>query len=201
MSSGQRVFGMRSSGRSISRILSGLIQPWAIISLGGLLPACSSSLPGTQEKRAASRSREASFIPAWPCSKWGLPGRGITTSAGGLLPHRFTLTSCEAVCFCGPVRQISPPRGLPGILLFGVRTFLDRAPARPRSPDQPEDVYLTFNRPACQFFRRFALYRLYYEGILPMMGGLHRCFRTAFGMLEDIQRAQFRTGKPRVYQP
>jgi len=27
--------------------------------------------------------------------------------------------------FCGPVRQIAPPRGFPGAALYGVRTFLD----------------------------------------------------------------------------
>jgi len=54
-----------------------------------------------------------------------LPGRRITADAGGLLHHHFTLTSCEAVCFCGPIRQVFPPRTLSDIVLCGVRTFLD----------------------------------------------------------------------------
>ena len=67
----------------------------------------------------------AGFVPAWPCSGWGLPGRRIAADAGGLLHHRFTLTPKGAVCFCGPIRHFTAPRVLPGILLSGVRTFLD----------------------------------------------------------------------------
>ncbi len=121
-----------------------------IISLGGTV-AGPLQQPTRGSRAASSRPlAAASIAPAWPCSGWGLPGRGITASAGGLLPHRFTLTSREAVCFCGPVRQIAPPRVLPGILLFGVRTFLDGThgaspPAPPRSSDQPEESYITFN--------------------------------------------------------
>ncbi len=51
----------------------------------------------------------------------------ITMNAGGLLHHLFTLTGTYvlAVCFCGPIRQVTPPRVLPDIALYGVRTFLD----------------------------------------------------------------------------
>ena len=42
------------------------------------------------------------------------------TTFSPLLPHLE-----KAVCFCGPIRQIAPPRVLPGIVLYGVRTFLD----------------------------------------------------------------------------
>ena len=66
----------------------------------------------------------------------------ITMDAGGLLHHLFTLTSTSvlAVCFCGPIRQVTPPRVLPDIVLYGVRTFLWRGVASnagQRSPDQP----------------------------------------------------------------
>jgi hypothetical protein len=60
----------------------------------------------------------------------------VTAHAGGLLHHLFTLTLSPvgdyADCFCGPIRQVAPSRGLPGILLYGVRTFLDgtRPPRR-----------------------------------------------------------------------
>jgi len=46
-----------------------------------------------------------------------------------------------AVCFCGPLRQVTPPRVLPGTVLCGVRTFLSAASAAPRPPSQPE-VYI-----------------------------------------------------------
>jgi hypothetical protein len=32
--------------------------------------------------------------PIWPCSGWGLPCHCCCQQRGGLLPHRFTLTSC-----------------------------------------------------------------------------------------------------------
>ena len=79
-----------------------------IISLGGPLPARSCSLPEAQRRRAASRKqtrRLASFTPAWPCSRWGLPGRGITTVAGGLLHHRFTLASVGTAQCTAPTRR------------------------------------------------------------------------------------------------
>ncbi len=43
-----------------------------------------------------------------------------------------------AVCFCGPIWQIAPPRELPGIPLFGVRTFLDYAALHSR--DHPTSL-------------------------------------------------------------
>ena len=61
------------------------------------------------------------------------PGGGclaadVTARAGGLLHHLFTLAPTrkgDAVCFCGPIRQVAPSRVLPGTLPCGVRTFLD----------------------------------------------------------------------------
>jgi hypothetical protein len=55
----------------------------------------------------------------------------IATDAGGLLHRLFIITArgpktpYAAVLFCGPLRQISPSRGFPGAVPYGVRTFLD----------------------------------------------------------------------------
>ena len=71
----------------------------------------------------------------------------ITTDAGGLLHHLFTLASCRgriATCFCGPhpagwlLAEASPPRVLSDAVLYGVRTFLGPDNAEPRSPNRPE---------------------------------------------------------------
>ena len=128
------------------------------ISLGCVLPRTSCSLP------------EATGHVAWVASNHlplGLPlldlapgggclATGITTCAGGLLHHLFTLTPAlmltnpvelwvtgtGAVCFCGPIRQVAPSRGLPGALLYGVRTFLNST--RPlRSSGQPGELHHT----------------------------------------------------------
>jgi len=76
-------------------------------------------------------SRETSSLPSRRSSSLfglapggGCPAGGIAAPAGGLLHHHFTLTPGGAVCFCGPIRQISPPRTLSGTVLDGVRTFL-----------------------------------------------------------------------------
>ena len=52
-------------------------------------------------------------LAAWPCSRWGLPGRRRYRSAGELLSRLFTLTSYEAVCFCGPAPRITAPGRYP----------------------------------------------------------------------------------------
>lgn len=125
----------------------------AIIYLGRTSPPGSGSLPGTyllakEETSSLPRlligfNQQATIL----LSLFGLaPGGGclaarIATDAGGLL-HWQALTACQAnfrpptfspllglkiqaVCFCGPIRQVSPPRVLPGAVLSGVRTFLD----------------------------------------------------------------------------
>lgn len=104
-----------------------------IISLGRKLPHVSCSLPEAANPEVQVTS---SHLP------WGLllldlaPGGGylamdVAVHAGGLLHHLFTLThspeGVSADCFCGPIRQVVPSRGLPGALLCGVRTFLDGA--------------------------------------------------------------------------
>jgi len=48
----------------------------------------------------------------------------------------------DAVCFCGPIRQVAPSRVLPGTLPCGVRTFLDGM-TPPRSSGQPGDSHHT----------------------------------------------------------
>jgi len=96
-----------TSGRSISRILSGMewIHPWTVIYLDDTLPCRSGSLPGTIRRRAAS------CRPKTDSSLLGLAPDGgylavhITMNAGGLLHHLFTITCLQrrqAVCFCGP---------------------------------------------------------------------------------------------------
>jgi hypothetical protein len=112
---------------------------------------------------AAPVNRRASFAPAWSCSRWGLPGRRIAASAGGLLHRRFTLTSCLAVCFCGPIQKVTPLRGLPGIALYGVRTFLDPAAGKPavepRSPDRPGCIHDTLIKGEGQYHGRVRIKR------------------------------------------
>ncbi len=134
-----------SPGQFISRILSnrrvslrgGTAPIWKTISLGGLLPIRSCSLPGTRQETGSlpPAAEAADLVPVWPCSGRGLPGRRIAAHAGGLLHHHFTLTlapstpcgaiEARAVSFCGPIRHLTAPRGLPGALPCGVRTFLD----------------------------------------------------------------------------
>ena len=75
----------KSSGRSISRILS--MAPrrhWAVISLGDVSPHRSvqptRDWPFPQEGKAHAKtsrlpSSTDNFVPAWPCSRRGLPGR------------------------------------------------------------------------------------------------------------------------------
>ena len=63
------------------------------------------------------------------------PGEGclavrITTHAGGLLHHLFTITAPAlsgggGCLFLWPIQQITPLRAFPGAAPCGVRTFLD----------------------------------------------------------------------------
>ncbi len=59
-----------------------------VICLGWPSPATSSSLPA-----ACAVGVGHTTPPIWPCSDWGLPCRRCYQWRGGLLPHRFTLTS------------------------------------------------------------------------------------------------------------
>jgi len=130
-------------GWPVSRILSGgEISAWAAISLGRASPHGSCSLPGTQRRRAASRLAALSLLGLAPT--WGCLAARITARAGGLLHRLFTLAA-ESVWGCprwfvsvALVRRVTPPRALPGRVLYGVRTFLDATFVAPRSPGQPE---------------------------------------------------------------
>ena len=130
-------------GWPISRVLSTPPKRgWATISLGVPLPARSCSLPGTCPPKRKKTNRlpfpEGNLVPAWPCSRWGLPGRRIAACAGGLLHRRFTLAPAlervGAVCFCGPIHYLAAIRGLPGIVSCGARTFLDTRERRRGRP-------------------------------------------------------------------
>jgi len=79
----------------------------AIIPLGPGSRLDSSSLPeGSDELGQLSP-------PIWPCTTRGLPCRPDYSGRGGLLPHRFTLTS--AVTFRNPLARAAfgPSEGFP----------------------------------------------------------------------------------------
>ena len=131
----RRYAGGIRPGQPISRILSGRQVRFT--------PRRASSLPAAEVVICLGRtSQSASLRPTWDSKETGrLPSRrrsslfglapgggcpaaGIAACAGGLLHHHFTLTPKGAVCFCGPIRQIAPPRTLSGTVPCGVRTFL-----------------------------------------------------------------------------
>ncbi len=76
-----------------------------VISLGYMSPCSSSSLPGAfasceTGRRAISRPTDVGYTPAWPCSRWGLPGRphycerrwSFTQQSSHDCPRLFTMT-------------------------------------------------------------------------------------------------------------
>jgi hypothetical protein len=99
-------------------------------------------------RRAASRLTALLLLGLAPGS--GYLAARLAASAGGLLHRRFTLTDCSAYCFCGPMRQVTPPRVLPDATLYGVRTFLDPVYAGPRPPGQPGGFHITIVERRCQ---------------------------------------------------
>lgn len=64
-----------------------------IISLGEPLPTRSSGLPGAQGKRATSRPQMRTLPLLGLAPGGGYLATGITTGAGGLLHHLFTITT------------------------------------------------------------------------------------------------------------
>jgi len=131
----------------------------AVISLGDVSPHRSvqptRDWPFPQEGKARAKtsclpSSTDDFVPAWPCSRRGLPGRThYCARRWSLTPpfhHHSHPEGWRAVCFCGPypagsrLSAISPPRVLSDAVLYGVRTFLDPVNAGPRLPDQPEII-------------------------------------------------------------
>ena len=100
------------------------------ISLGRRLPDGSSGVPGS----SAGRVNGTCFA----LHRTGFGEPPCHHGAGGLLPHRFTLTEAEApavsfLCHCPSAFAVW---GFPSVLPYGVRTFLARAAeaACPRSP-------------------------------------------------------------------
>ena len=87
------------------------------IYLGGLSPARSCGLPGDQMSRAGSFSCLTlhRMGVTWPSLLPETPVVSYTTFSPLLL---------RAVCLCGPIHDLTTIQGLPGILLYGVRTFL-----------------------------------------------------------------------------
>lgn len=137
------------SGRSISRVLSGggvssqTVSPWMIISLGGMLPYRSCSLPGTfaeAEERATPRIPSLSggrIIPAWPCCEWGLPGRHITAPPVVSYTAVSPLLPCGSGMFLWSYPAVSRSGGYPPFC--PVQRGLSSAPLKvvTRSPGQP----------------------------------------------------------------
>ena len=96
-----------------------------IIHLGLPLPTASCGLPANVERAARSR-RPFGPLDLAPGGVY-LAAR-VTSRAGGLLHHRFTLTfgvNRKAVCFLWHCPAGHPGWALPTTLPCGVRTFLD----------------------------------------------------------------------------
>ncbi len=140
----------------------------AVISLGEVSPPCSMQptrdWPFPQEEKAhAKTSRLPSstddFVPAWPCSRRGLPGHthycvrrwSLTPPFHHHEPHPPVRAEGTLFVSVALIRQVtpfsvfpstrdgvSPPRVLSDAVLYGVRTFLDPDNAGPRLPNQPE---------------------------------------------------------------
>jgi hypothetical protein len=107
-----------------------------IIYLGRLLPAGSSSLPGSQRRRAASDLKEVLILLGLAPERGCLADR-ITTITGGLLHHLFTLTRLfsQVVIFCGPIHGL--PR--PGVTRFHALGSADFPHAAEAACDHPAD--------------------------------------------------------------
>ena len=93
------------------------------------------SLRPTRRRRAGSSSAQGPESPLGLAPDGVYLAADVTTGAGGLLHHRFTLTSSRlAVYFLLHVPAGHPGWALPTVLPCGVRTFLDTRV--PRSPDR-----------------------------------------------------------------
>ena len=101
-----------------------------IISLGRQLPDGSSGVPGS----SAGCVNGTCFA----LHRTGFGEPPCHHGAGGLLPHRFTLTGAEApaVSFLCHFPSAFAVWDFPSVLPYGVRTFLehDVETTRPRSP-------------------------------------------------------------------
>ena len=122
-------YGWRAS-RPVGRVLCTRVSGPTAIHLGLPLPAASCGLPASIGRAALERSRRRRSH--WFRFPLGLAPGGVyraaavTCGAGGLLHHRFTLTSAdaEAVCFLWHCPAGHPGSALPTTLPCGARTFL-----------------------------------------------------------------------------
>ena len=110
------------------------------IHLRRLLPrpsSCQPGPPGSSVPAGGIGCRPTPQVPIWHCSRWGLPCRRCCQPRGGLLPHRFTLTSCGAQAVCSLWRFPSgcPGRALPGTVALWSPDF--PRGARPPAAIQP----------------------------------------------------------------
>jgi hypothetical protein len=114
----------------------------AIIYLGHALPHGSSSLPDAQSGRAAHCPK--GFASAWPCSRWGLPGRWHRCQRRWSLTPPFhpdrNRNRVRRLFSVAHPRDL-PARALPGTVLSGARTFLRHMPAIARPVQQLPPSY------------------------------------------------------------
>ena len=82
----------------------------------------------------------ATFRPAWPCSRWGLPGRWhCCRRRWSLTPPFHPRRKSRPFRQCTSLLHLPsghPARPLAGTSLFGVRTFLGPGEPKPRSSNQ-----------------------------------------------------------------
>ena len=108
----------------------------AIIHLRLLLPAAWCDLPGDSGEQPSGASADARTRPLDLAPGGVYQATPVAWGAGGLLHHRFTLTSEEAVCSLWHCPAGHPGWALPTTVLCGVRTFLTHLEGGPRSPDR-----------------------------------------------------------------
>jgi len=109
--------------RPVSRILYPAEGRAVVIHLGRTLLCASCGLPEPRAPRATASA------PTWPCFGRGLPSQPVTGTAGGLLPHLFTLTRRQRAGtgrfpFLWHFPSGHPAWALPSSLPCEVRTFL-----------------------------------------------------------------------------
>ena len=107
----------RLGSRSISRVLS-----WTAIPLGVLLPARSSSLPGS----SASHAHASLFglAPDGVCRAVRVTTAAVSSYLAVSPLPALAWTRTSAVCFLLHFPSPHGARSLTGILLYGARTFL-----------------------------------------------------------------------------
>ena len=127
-----------NTSRPVSRVLCTSLRWAATIPLGRRSRGASSNPPERPARRGLAVSRRV--VPIRSCSRWGLPCRPCCQRRGGLLPHRFTLTSHgidtrpenrpepheRRSVLCGTVPGVAPAGRYPAPFLRGARTFLPR---------------------------------------------------------------------------